>query len=155
MKLTVLTLTLTALFPLAARAGDVKSYPGYACLTHETTVVRSGSAMINTDTASHAVACPAARELISRDVKKVVVVVIDQSPTANVSCILSMKTPEGVETDSQTLTSTGSGSSTQTLTFGPLTSTDQGHLQLYCTLPGTNGGLPSSVVSYRVNEDTP
>jgi hypothetical protein len=155
MKLTAFTLTLTALLPFAAQAGDVKSYPGYACLTHETTVVRSGSAMINTDTASHNVACPAARELISRDVKKVVVVVVDQSPTADVSCILSMKTPDGVETGSQTLASSGSGSATQTLTFGPLTSADQGHLQLYCTLPGTSGGLASSVVSYRINEDAP
>jgi hypothetical protein len=155
MKLAALTLTLTALFPFAARAGDVKSYPGYACLTHETTVVRSGSAMINTDTAPHTIACPAARELISHDLNKVVVVVIDQSSTADVSCILSMKTPEGVETGSQTLASSGSGSAAQTLTFGPLTSADQGHLQLYCTVPGTSGGLASSVVSYRINEDAP
>ena len=35
MKRIIVSAALLTLAPLAAHAGDVKSYPGYACLTHE------------------------------------------------------------------------------------------------------------------------
>ena len=155
MKLTALSITLACLLPLTAQAGNVKAFPGYGCLTNAETVTRLGSACSNTDLAAHTVACPTVREYISKDLQKAVVVVVDQNPTADVTCTLEMKTPEGAVFASQTLSSSGSSASPQTLTFGSLASADQGHLQLYCTIPGTSSGLESSVVSYRINEDAP
>lgn len=136
----------------AAQAQDVKSYAGYSCLTQSNDMARVGSTFENTGAANRTVACPVVREYMPNDIDRGVVVVVDQNPTEDVSCVLQVREADGTVFDSETQTSSGNMASTQTLNFGPLTGTPLSHVTLYCTIPGTSGGLTSSIVSYRINE---
>lgn len=150
MKTQIITLLTASLIPALAYAGDVKSHPGYSCLTQSPTVLRGVAGISNTDSEPQPVACPTVRENILEDINQAVVWVVDDSTTSNVVCTLRTVTEDGASFDFSVQSSAGVG--TQQLVFGPLVAPDRGYISLICVIPGVDNGALSSIISYRVNE---
>ena len=80
----------------------------------------------------------------------ILVDVIDQNASADVSCTLTHLQLGGTPIFSQTQKTSGSSSGVQTLSFDPI-DPEQG-LLLTCTLPPqTSSGKPSRVVDYKID----
>ena len=76
--------------------------------------------------------------------------VFDQNTTANVSCSLAAKGPDGFLFAFSTQATTGSSAAVKILTFGALASFADGHYQLYCSVPPEDAGARSSIASYLI-----
>lgn len=150
MKIKTITVLAGVLFPAIVHAGDVKSHPGYSCVTQNPNVLRGFAGISNLDSAPQPVACPTVRENILEDVDRAVVWVVDNSTVSNFTCTLRMVTEDGVTFDQDVQTSSGVG--TQELVFGSLSSADRGYLSLICSIPGVQANALSSIISYRINE---
>lgn len=142
-----------------AAAQDKKNYPGAACLATGTTnsnIARGaiyGRAFNQASTTTFFV-CPAVKDYSS--IAGGFVWVIDQNPTAPVTCGLRSGRPDSLTVYSDSLQATSSAFSSSTpvkLTLGAVSAVSEGFYWLRCNVPGTYNGVQSGIVMYQINEN--
>lgn len=150
-RLSTFLIVVALLLGSSAALADT-SYPGYACLTKNESLSRIGSRYESSDLLfSLNVACPVVRTNLAVGVAVGSrAFVFDQHTTANVSCTLSAKGPDGFLFGFSTQATTGSSAAVKILTFGALGGFADGHYTLYCSVPPEDAGARSSIASYLI-----
>ncbi len=138
------------------------NYPGAACKAAGTAAVSYNTAanVSNPAAALATVLCPTRRVQDNGVFTNHLMgqaFVVDQHPTENVCCQLFARTPGGEVSTGANVCSTGSSSSMQSLKLDfPKVRMDYtfAHFALKCSLPAASSGVASSVLTYRIGQQS-
>jgi hypothetical protein len=140
----------------SAWAVDGKVLPGASCEVSSSNLPYSIDArarLTNTAAGLSSFLCPVVRDSIGFGIADAKVWVIDQNPAANFFCTLNMQSP--VVGGGGFIVAAGSGGAgplPQLLDFPAIPSVPNGYAYISCSAPGVFAGVPSYLVSYRVDE---
>jgi IgA peptidase M64 len=154
--------TLAGFPDTAADYAFYANYPGAACKATGTASVsyNTSANVSNLAVASATVLCPTRRVQENGSFTNHLMgqaFVVDQHPTENVCCQLFARTPAGNVSTGATVCSEGSSGSTQSLQLDfPKVRMDYtfAHFALTCSLPAASSGKASSVLTYRIGQQS-
>lgn len=139
------------------RAGDRQSYPGAYCNTNTPSDVRVAidGRVENAVAGGREIICPILRDNVASAASPNIarIYLYDNTPTANIACDLSSRSPGGAQTDIESVTSSGSSGAVTEFAFTmPINVSPGGYYFIKCLLPGVAAGKRSGVSHYLLDE---
>jgi len=136
-----------------ALADVTANTPGASCVAASGTLINGTAGESANLSASAATAvCPIDRSLGTTLSTKVsaTVWVLDENTTQNVCCTLNSKNPGGALVSSPQVCSSGSSGGYQSIPLAQITDPyTYSHFYISCSVPGTDSGLASKILTYR------